>query len=116
MYSLFPLVHPGSTLAEAFPVLFFPFARRNGCGERKRGGPFAPSVREGKENPEEGGPGSTVGSVQLWVPSDGLCPSRDRGLLHPDVTPRSSAFPCGASAQSSSRNEPDFFELPESLV
>lgn len=35
-YPLFPLVHPGSILAEAFPVLFFPFARRDGCGERKK--------------------------------------------------------------------------------
>lgn len=72
-YPLFPLVYPGSTLAKAFPVLFFPFARRDGCGERKKGGPFAPCVREGKETPEEGGPGTAVGSVQPGVPSGGLC-------------------------------------------
>lgn len=71
-YWLFPLVHPGSTLAEAFPVLFFPFARRDGCGERKKGGPFAPCVREGEENPEEGGPASAVGSGPPGVPSGGL--------------------------------------------
>lgn len=104
MYPLFPLVHPGSTLAKAFPVLFFPFARRDGCGERKKGGPFAPCVREGKENPEEGGPGTAMGSVQPGVPQVGCV--WDRGLLLPHVTLRNSgpyqhtAFPYRTSSQS----------------
>lgn len=112
-YPLFPLVHPGSTLAKAFPVLFFPFARRDGCGERKKGGPFASCVREGKENPEEGGPGTAVGSVQPGLPLVGCV--WNRGLL-PDVPPQSSgphqhtsSSAPGLALRPSSWNELDFF-------
>lgn len=76
---LFPLAHPGNTLAKAFPVLSFPFPSGRGCGERETGGPLAPRVWAGTAYPEEGGPRSPTGSVQAASPPIPMGPVQDRG-------------------------------------
>lgn len=66
-YPLFPLVHPGSTLAKAFPVLFSPFARRDGCGEKGMR-PVCSLCPGGPEKPRGRRAWVGSGSVQPGLP------------------------------------------------
>lgn len=116
MYPMFPLVPPGSTLAKELPVLFFPFARRDGGGERKEMRPVCSLCPGGHGKVQrKAGLGQPRGVVPR-IPSGGLCLGRWASPPPPRPPPTTQALTASPQfpvvPRPSSRKEPDCSGFP----